>query len=78
MKFLVNCYLALPFANNPVELLGLLLHGQVEDLSLVKGLSLSLQVGGQLGAGLVKLGKLGLQLVSGGVGLGQTSLRREM
>merc|ERR1719242_2047956 len=37
--------LALPFANNPVELLGLLFHGQVEDLSLLKGLSLSLQVG---------------------------------
>ena len=73
-----NCYLALPFANNPVELLGLLLHGQVEDLSLVKGLSLSLQVGGQLGASLVKLGKLGLQLISGGIGLGQTSLGREM
>ena len=73
-----NCYLALPFADNPVELLGLLLHGQVEDLSLVKGLSLSLEVGGKLSASLVKLSKLGLQLVSGGISLGQTSLRREM
>ena len=73
-----NCYLALPFADNPVELLGLLLHGQVEDLSLVKGLSLSLEVGGKLSASLVKLSKLGLQLVSGGIGLGQTSLRREI
>ena len=73
-----NCYLALPFADNPVELLGLLLHGQVKDLSLVKGLSLSLEVGGKLSASLVKLSKLGLQLVSGGIGLGQTSLRREM
>ena len=71
-----NCYLALPFANNPVELLGLLLHGQVEDLSLVKGLSLSLEVRGKLSTSLVKLSKLGLQLVSGGIGLGQTSLRR--
>merc|ERR1719179_50037 len=70
--------LALPFANNPVELLGLLLHGQVEDLSLVKGLSLSLQVGGQLGASLVKLGKLGLQLVSGGIGLRETSLHLQL
>merc|ERR1719422_2656230 len=70
--------LALPFANNPVELLGLLLHGQVEDLSLVKGLSLSLQVGGQLGASLVKLGKLGLQLVSGGIGLRKTSLHLQL
>ena len=76
MKFLVNCYLALPFANNPVELLGLLLHGQVEDLSLVKGLSLSLEVRGKLGASLVKLSKLGLQLVSGAVSLGQTCLER--
>ena len=73
-----NCYLALPFADNPVELLGLLLHGQVKDLSLVKGLSLSLEVRGKLSASLVKLSKLGLQLVSGGIGLGQTSLRREM
>ena len=73
-----NYYLALPFADNPVELLGLLLHGQVEDLSLVKGLSLSLEVGGKLSASLVKLSKLGLQLVSGGISLGQTSLRREM
>merc|ERR1719392_463521 len=70
--------LALPFADNPVELLGLLLHGQVEDLSLVKGLSLSLEVRGKLSASLVKLSKLGLQLVSGGIGLGQTSLHLQL
>merc|ERR1719324_2048036 len=70
--------LALPFANNPVELLGLLLHGQVKDLSLVKGLSLSLEVRGKLSASLVKLSKLGLQLVSGGIGLGQTSLHLQL
>merc|ERR1719211_267022 len=70
--------LALPFANNPVELLGLLLHSQVKDLSLVKGLSLSLEVRGKLSASLVKLSKLGLQLVSGGIGLGQTSLHLQL
>merc|ERR1719400_415519 len=53
-------------------------HGQVEDLSLVKGLSLSLEVRGKLSASLVKLGKLGLQLVSGGIGLGQTSLHLQL
>ena len=42
------------------------------------GLSLNLEVRGKLSASLVKLSKLGLQLVSGGIGLGQTSLRREM
>ena len=57
--------LGLPFANNSIELLGLLLHGEVEDLSLVEGLSLGLQVRGKLGASLFKLGKLSLQLVSG-------------
>ena len=59
----------------PVELLGLLLHGKVEDLCLVESLSLGLQVRGKLGASLVKLSKLGLQLVSSGVSLGQTSLK---
>ena len=60
----------------PVELLGLLLHGKVEDLCLVEGLSLGLQVRGKLGASLVKLTKLSLQLVSGVISLGQTGLRR--
>ena len=62
----------------PVELLGLLLHGKVEDLCLVEGLSLGLQVRGKLGASLVKLSKLGLQLVSGAVSLGQTCLEKEI
>ena len=59
----------------PVKLLGLLLHGEIEDLGLVEGLSLGLQVRGKLGASLVKLSKLSLQLVSSGVSLGQTSLK---
>ena len=67
--------LALPFSNNSVKLLGLLLHGEIEDLGLVEGLSLGLQIRGKLGASLVKLSKLSLQLVSSGVSLGQTSLK---
>merc|ERR1719510_802446 len=70
--------LALPFSNNSVELLGLLLHGEIEDLGLVEGLSLGLQIRGKLGASLVKLSKLGLQLVSSGVSLGQTSLHLKL
>ena len=67
--------LALPLSNNSVKLLGLLLHGEIEDLGLVEGLSLGLQIRGKLGASLVKLSKLSLQLVSSGVSLGQTSLK---
>merc|ERR1719189_2314725 len=61
-----------------VELLGLLLHGEIEDLGLVEGLSLGLQIRGKLGASLVKLSKLSLQLVSSGVSLGQTSLHLKL
>merc|ERR1712061_694140 len=64
--------LALPFSNNSVELLGLLLHGEIEDLGLV------LQIRGKLGASLVKLSKLSLQLVSSGVSLGQTNLHLKL
>merc|ERR1719201_3078089 len=70
--------LGLPFANDPIELLGLLLHTEVEDLSLVEGLSLGLEVRGKLGASLVKLSKLSLQLVSGGISLGQTGLHLQL
>merc|ERR1719336_2285530 len=53
--------LLLPLSDDSVELLGLLLHGAVEDLGLVQ-----------------LLGQLGVQLVSGGLGLGQASLHLQL
>ena len=45
----------LPLANNPIELLGLLLHGSVQDLGLVELLGHVGGVGGGLGLGLLQL-----------------------
>merc|ERR1719336_2856105 len=61
--------LLLPLSDNSVELLGLLLHGAVEDLGLVQLGSHGLQVTLELGLGSLHLGQLGVQLVSGGLGL---------
>merc|ERR1719270_3209969 len=62
--------LALHFSNGLVELLGLPLHGSVDNLGLVK-------VGGHLGdlsldlaLGLLNLGQLGIEVVNGSLGLG--------
>merc|ERR1719422_811695 len=41
--------LGLPLTNDPVKLLGLLLHGDVEDLSLVEGLGLGFEIRSKLG-----------------------------
>merc|ERR1719208_752397 len=60
--------LLLPLTNNPVELLGLLLHGAVEDLGLVQLGSHVLQFSLELGLALLHLGQLGVQLVGGGLG----------
>merc|ERR1719367_1057192 len=70
--------LGLPFTNNPVELLGLLLHGEIEDLSLAESLGLGLEVSSQFCASFVQLGKLCLQLVSGGISLGQAGLHLQL
>merc|ERR1719336_654242 len=61
--------LLLPLSNNSVKLLGLLLHGAVKDLGLVQLLGHGVQITLQLGLGLLHLGQLGVQLVSGGLGL---------
>merc|ERR1719445_473793 len=60
--------LLLPFSNNSVELLGLLLHGAVEDLGLVQ----------LLGHGLQLRLDLGLVLVGSGLSLGQTGLHLQL
>merc|ERR1719336_75916 len=70
--------LLLPLTNNPVELLGLLLHGAVEDLGLVQLGGHGVQVSLELGLGLLHLGQLGVQLVGGGLGLGQASLHLQL
>ena len=54
----------LPLANNPIELLGLLLHGRVHDLRLVELLGHVGGIGSRLGLGLLHLGKLQLQLLN--------------
>merc|ERR1719445_3030715 len=70
--------LLLPLANNPVELLGLLFHRAVEDLSLVQLGSHGVKVRLELGLVLLHLGQLGVQLVSGGLCLGKTSLHLQL
>merc|ERR1719445_2125597 len=70
--------LLLPLTNNPVELLGLLLHGAVEDLGLVQLGSHVLQFSLELALALLNLGQLGVQLVGGGLSLGETSLHLQL
>ena len=54
--------LFLSISNNPIELLGLLLHGGAHDLHLVKLLDLVGSIRGSLGLGLLHLGKFQLHL----------------
>merc|ERR550532_3091105 len=70
--------LLLPLANNSVELLGLLLHGAVEDLGLVQLGGHVLQFSLQLGLALLHLGQLGVQLLGGGLSLGQAGLHLQL
>merc|ERR1719389_1581246 len=70
--------LLLPLTNNPVELLGLLLHGAVEDLGLVQLGGHGVQVSLELGLALLHLGQLGVQLVSGGLSLGEAGLHLQL
>merc|ERR1719175_8537 len=63
--------LLLPLADHLVELLGLPLHGGVEDLSLVKRVGGLVQLGLQLALGFVHLVQLGLQVLDGALGLGE-------
>merc|ERR1719260_627323 len=64
--------LALPLADHLVELLGLPVHGGVEDLSLVEAAGHLSDLGGNLALGLLNLVKLGVQVVDGGLSLSQT------
>merc|ERR1712240_895444 len=65
--------LALPLADHLVELLGLPVHGSVEDLGLVEAAGHLSDLGGNLALGLLNLVQLGVKVVDGGLGLGQTS-----
>merc|ERR1719449_12384 len=63
--------LALPFANDLVELLGLPVHGSVQDLSLVKAAGHLADLSGNLALGLLNLVQLGVQVVNGSLCFGQ-------
>merc|ERR1719291_106764 len=65
--------LALPFANDLVELLGLPLHGGIEDLGLVQACGHLTDLRGNLALGLLNLVQLGVQVVNGSLSLSQTS-----
>merc|ERR1719228_1335167 len=65
--------LALPFANDLVELLGLPLHGSIEDLGLVQAAGHIADLRGNLALGLLNLVQLGIEVVNGGLSLSQTS-----
>merc|ERR1719370_976353 len=68
-------HLVLPLANNPIELLGLLLHGSVQDLGLVELLGHVGGVGGGLGLGLLQLLQLQSKLFDGGLALAEPGLQ---
>merc|ERR1719326_876158 len=70
--------LLLPLSDNSVELLGLLLHGAVEDLGLVQLGGHVLQFSLELGLALLHLGQLGVQLLGGGLGLGKSGLHLQL
>merc|ERR1719341_1658965 len=65
--------LALPFTNNLVKLLGLPLHGGIEDLGLVQACSHLTDLSSNLALGLLNLVKLSVQVVDGSLSLSQTS-----
>merc|ERR1711962_986047 len=66
--------LGLPFSNNPVKLLGLLLHGGVEDLGLIKLNTHAIKHTLQLSLGLLNLGQLGVELSNSGLSLREAGL----
>merc|ERR1712240_701681 len=66
-------HLALPLADHLVELLGLPVHGSVEDLGLIEAAGHLSDLGGNLALGLLNLVQLGVQVVNSGLGLSQTS-----
>merc|ERR1719500_397894 len=65
--------LVLPFANDLVKLLGLPLHGGIEDLGLVQACSHLTDLRGNLALGLLNLVQLSIQVVDGSLSLSQTS-----
>merc|ERR1719282_431370 len=65
-------HLALPLADHLVKLLCLPVHSGVEDLGLVKAAGHLSDLGGNLALGLLNLVQLGVQVVNGGLSLGQT------
>merc|ERR1719278_1815654 len=64
--------LALPLANDLVKLLGLPVHGSVEDLSLVQAVGHVAALRGNLGLGLLNLVQLGVQIVNGSLSLSKS------
>merc|ERR1719320_711382 len=65
--------LALPLADHLVELLGLPVHGSVEDLGLVKAAGHLADLRRHLTLGLFNLVQLGVEVVDGRLSLSQTS-----
>merc|ERR1719201_2080889 len=64
--------LALPFANDLVKLLGLPLHGGIEDLGLVKAAGHLTDLRADLALGLLNLVQLSVQVVDGSLCFGQS------
>merc|ERR1719291_1367162 len=64
--------LALPLANDLVKLLGLPVHGSVEDLGLVQAVGHVAALRSNLGLGLLNLVQLGVQVVNGSLSLRQS------
>merc|ERR1719291_1624286 len=64
--------LALPLANDLVKLLGLPIHGSVEDLGLVEAVGHVAALRSNLGLGLLNLVQLGVQVVNGSLSLRQS------
>merc|ERR1719436_1612542 len=64
--------LALPLADDLVKLLGLPVHGSVEDLGLVQAVGHVAALRGNLGLGLLNLVQLGVQVVNGSLSLSQS------
>merc|ERR1719260_425697 len=64
--------LALPLADHLVELLGLPVHGSVEDLGPVEAAGHLGDLGGNLALGLLNLVQLGVKVVNGSLSLSQT------
>merc|ERR1719433_1333382 len=65
--------LALPLADDLVKLLGLPVHGSVEDLGLVQAVGHVAALRGNLGLGLLNLVQLGVQIVNGSLSFSETS-----